>query len=174
VCVKFPGVCGQCTHNPCDCGFKRRLLESARDKSFSNKKLEQQRRLYAKKSFSAFTVHEWSSMFYEIFGEGIYQLSLQDITFHFMEEVGEVSSLLLQLLNSEAGPVPRDSTVKKTEAKLMAEIADVFSWMNSVSIKLGLLSTGFTETTFRKRVETAQRYLVNSIVAEYEEKASNG
>lgn len=170
VCIKFPGVCGQCCGTPCTCGLKRRLLDIAPpDKPFSSEELETHRRLNAT-GISKYNIGEWSAMFNAIFSEGIYQLSLQDIVFHLMEEVGEVSSHLLELIGlnqTEKGLNKERNEIELIKVNLMAEIADVFSWMNSVSIKLGLMSTAFKKTDYKERVAIAENYLLSSLIRKY-------
>jgi len=183
VAQKFPGVCGRCLSRTCRCGLDRMAVEEAKDKCLPSK-LQEYQHLFAACA-AAHTLEDWSMEFYIIFGQTVYQASLENITLHLMEEVGEVARKvreLTELCELPSDPQEGDKALRLRDRKrseLMGEIADVFSWMNSLSIKLGFITTGLTATRSMpssrdRRADDARGYLVNAIINVYQDPQNPG
>jgi NTP pyrophosphatase (non-canonical NTP hydrolase) len=87
---------------------------------------------------------ELQRMFAQIFKANIEHLSLSDIAFHLLEEVGEVSDALLRLYTYRVGTVDQPggvedipvAEIERSVGNLEDELADVASWMFTLVIKL--------------------------------------
>lgn len=143
---KYPNKCGHCASNPCDCAKQRMALERTEDKEVQEKKLNRARELF-NKTYPNWTIQNWVNMFAEIYSNLIYSMSIESITFHLMEEIGEVARALRGLIEYEGSlgiqldlEYKNDLEAKKASFKF--ELADVFSWLISVYIKLRLIEMG--------------------------------
>jgi NTP pyrophosphatase (non-canonical NTP hydrolase) len=82
-------------------------------------------------------------MFGRIYENTVEVLSIEDITFHLFEEVGEVATALTNLLKMERAKPKNDEelncALKERRNKVRAfaeELADVFSWSNTLVSKI--------------------------------------
>jgi NTP pyrophosphatase (non-canonical NTP hydrolase) len=148
---KYPRACPVCfwrrTNNgskspedfekPCDCLIynieDRDKAESEEEKA--KKKAEKQKRVGGLRAFAKqqsslnkkpATIDDWQKMFGELFEANLRHVSLVDIGFHLLEEVGEVSDAIVRMYSyTEAfNGQPRWNQIWLEE-----EIADVFSWL---------------------------------------------
>jgi NTP pyrophosphatase (non-canonical NTP hydrolase) len=176
--LKFPGVCGRCANKPCICGLDRILIEADSDKRPTSN-LSIHRETF---DCSNFSLLNWTLMFSTIFGNSIYSSSLEGICFHLMEEVGEVAKVIRDLIELEELP---DEEIKKQEIlqqranlqlKLMEEIADTFSWLCAISIKMGFLIYGIKRESnaidsineLASKLNFVKRYFLKCLIQEYE------
>lgn len=101
------------------------------------------------------------NMFNDIFKSSIYVLSLQEIGFHFMEEVGEVSRALSDMTSSTVIAKCKGDKTKFVENEfgkeraplvnsLRDELADVFSWATNIVAKMRLTLKPF-DSYFEER-----------------------
>lgn len=143
---KYPRVCPVCFWRrirngseeigmPCDCliyeveGRDEVVGEEERRK----KEQEKQERVKALRGHAESnlqgkpgTIDEWQIMFEELYQANLRHLSLVDIAFHLLEEVGEVSNAMTRMYSytSSFNGQPRWNQIWLEE-----EIADVFSWL---------------------------------------------
>jgi NTP pyrophosphatase (non-canonical NTP hydrolase) len=143
---KYPNKCGHCASNPCDCSKLRMALEKANDKQIQERRLDRARALF-KKTYPGWTVQDWVDMFAEIYSNSIYSMPIESIAFHLMEEIGEVARAIRGLieyegsLDAQLDPEYRiDLETKRASFKF--ELADVFSWLIAVYLKLRLIEMG--------------------------------
>jgi NTP pyrophosphatase (non-canonical NTP hydrolase) len=108
-------------------------------------------------------------MFRIIFAGPVYQLSLQEIFFHFIEEIGEVSEALADATTSECLSARRLNSEKlagERKQKLHAiaeELADVFSWSVGIMAKVQALYVSF-EKYVESRHEADQLQSIRSVL----------
>jgi NTP pyrophosphatase (non-canonical NTP hydrolase) len=143
---KYPNKCGHCASNPCDCSRQRMALEKIQDKQVQEDKLNRARALF-KRAYPYWTLQNWVDMFAEIYSNSIYSTPIDAIAFHLMEEIGEVARALRGITEYEGALDIRldlqqinDLESKKNSFKF--ELADVFSWLVAVYLKLRLIEMG--------------------------------
>ena len=150
VWAKYPRVCPVCFWRrmknnvellgPCDC-----LIHNVEDRDVTEteearkrKKKEKKERVKALREYSKkqviynnkpATIDEWQSMFGELYKANLQHLSLVDIAFHLLEEVGEVSDAMVRMY-SYIGHFDNDP--RMNQIGLEEEIADVYSWLNTL------------------------------------------
>jgi NTP pyrophosphatase (non-canonical NTP hydrolase) len=82
---------------------------------------------------------ELEAMFEGLFGQSYQVFSVQSVAFHLLEEVGEICQALVECYTfNEARPDERfsDELYKHRKMKLEEEIADVFSWIHALLLKI--------------------------------------
>jgi hypothetical protein len=94
VSLKYPGVCGHCRHRPCDCDPVR--MDKGVDKATAYSALFGIRET-ALKSFEGYSIDNCKKVFYDIYGGLTHIQTLENIGFHFLEEVGEAAVCVRQL-----------------------------------------------------------------------------
>jgi len=106
ISFKYPNVCGLCHRNPCICVPID--VEKESDKSGQyNRLLELWERV--NDSVDKYTIDQYKGIFRDIFGGRIFVQSLENIGFHFLEEIGEAAvcvrelSQLSNMVNAETG-----------------------------------------------------------------------
>jgi len=140
------------TNMECSCLARKKEVE----KRSSDEKLYARERLYAfARAFPRWKPKSMSSfegMLTSIFSGSIYVLTPQEIAFHLMEEVGEVSRALANLEVSQALIRKGKAKVSTFEQEryhgvlgLCEELADVFSWTIGLILKVRLLLSSFDE-----------------------------
>lgn len=92
VAFKYPLQCGHCFETPCHCSPKE--MDAKKDKSAIYEKLLKLRR---KVKYETFGISEWQDTFNTIYGNNIHMLTLDNIGFHFLEEVGEAAMAVRML-----------------------------------------------------------------------------
>jgi NTP pyrophosphatase (non-canonical NTP hydrolase) len=82
-------------------------------------------------------VDDLERMYDAIYGNAYRVFSVQTVAFHLLEEVGEMSKALKDCFTYDAVREPYTEELKKRRiAELEEEIADVFSWMNGLLLKI--------------------------------------
>jgi len=94
VSLKYPGICGHCQHRPCDCDPVR--METKKDKSARYENLLDLRNTDWK-SFKGYSIENYRKMFYNIYYGKLHIQTLENIGFHFLEEIGEAAVCVRQL-----------------------------------------------------------------------------
>ncbi len=98
ISFKYPVVCGHCHISPCRCEPK--IMDGGKDKAAGyrrllNAKLTCENDEHIK--FERYTIQNWQSVFDKIYGQTTYMLSVENIGFHFLEEVGEEAKAIREL-----------------------------------------------------------------------------
>ena len=94
VSLKYPGVCGHCRQIKCQCDpveMEKKINKSAE----YQKLLELRRSILA--SFEDYSIDDFTKKFYEIYGGRIHIQTLENIGFHFLEEIGEAAVSIRKL-----------------------------------------------------------------------------
>lgn len=92
--IKYPHVCGHCQENPCKCDPLS--MERKKDKSALYEALLR-RRERAVDSFENFSIKDAMEEFDDIYSGRIHIQTLDNIGFHFLEEIGEAAVRVRQL-----------------------------------------------------------------------------
>jgi len=182
---KYPGVCpvefGLAARNPATIAWKDRPGKVCR--CLGRKREVEDRtpeeKIRAKRALRSFAqmnrrhrsnnVKGIEDMFRRIFEGVVYQLSVQEVCFHFIEEIGEVSEALANATVSECLNVRNSNKrtlVGERKEKLSGiaeELADVFSWSLAVVIKVQTLLMSF-EKYVESRHESRQLQKIRSVL----------
>jgi NTP pyrophosphatase (non-canonical NTP hydrolase) len=135
------------------------------------KEAKRQRREYAdslwenrKSDYHSLNLKELEERFERIFRRSIFALDLEHVTFHFLEEVGEVAEALTRLYTYKVKKdTPPETLSKEWRSRLPDledELADSFSWLFAVSSKfrdIFKMFDGFSRNTkFAERMYIAE------------------
>lgn len=88
VSLKYPNVCGHCQANPCACDPVK--VEGEKDKSAMYTDLLGLRERDLD-SFEGYSIEDYQKMFRKIYGARGHIQTLENIGFHFLEEIGEAA-----------------------------------------------------------------------------------
>ena len=110
--------------DPCDC-----LLYPVETRDKQEEKLQLEKlREYSGTRKKRETVDDWQKMFKDIYEANLRHIDLEDIAFHLLEEVGEVSNAVVRSY-TYAGEELKGGEPYWRRRLLESEIADVASWM---------------------------------------------
>ena len=94
VSLKYPGGCAHCGSAPCTCDPEK--IDRREDKSAAYKVLLDRRELVLG-SFENYSIANCTKMFDKIYGGRIHIQTLENIGFHFLEEIGEAAVSIRKL-----------------------------------------------------------------------------
>lgn len=160
---------GRAAGMPCRCLSRKRAVEgrTAAFKEFSKRELLKVAREQAAQRPSSLAALEASLE--RIFRPSIEVLSVEEIAFHLLEEVGEVSEALAELHLQPSSPEAFEEERKRRLRSLGEELADVLSWLITLRAK--------THDILDRASEFARMTVVDSyfkeVVAEVLRPASN-
>lgn len=146
---KYPGVCPICfwrrvnngikssaeIEKPCDCLIhdvenrdKADTEEEKKKKEKNNQERVKALRKYARSRLEnkPATIDGWQEMWRKLYEANLRQISLVDIGFHLLEELGEVSDAMLRMYSYTE---TFDGQPRWNQIWLEEEVADVFSWL---------------------------------------------
>jgi len=132
--IKFQQKCARCDSKPCQClsSMKRLMKREKAQKEEAYNETEKNAREQIDSRPKK--LDDIVAMFNEIFYSNIMITDIKEIAFHLLEEVGEVSEQIRELkANIE------ESNIKFHKTELRRELADVFSWVMALLIKVNLL-----------------------------------
>jgi len=129
----------------CTCLISKKSKEnrSEKTKALAEKKTKELANLFIAKKPK--TLNDFDVMFREIYDPNIYALSPDEIAFHLLEEVGEVSEALAnatihkEIEKSDFRSTEFLNEVNKKSEHIEKELADVFSWTISLAEKSKLI-----------------------------------
>ncbi len=162
---KYPGACNICGASRCFCSSMRDVMELRhKEKKAEYDGFMEERGRRIKKAFlemfpekgahKIMAMPELFDMFQRIYGGTLWGVPLADVSFHFLEEVGEVSKEIA-LLEAICGRHTRESWREKVSKEdppiwkdsysevcigITRELADVFSWTTALCFKVEQLS----------------------------------
>ena len=139
---KYPNKCPLCETNPCQCLIKKREIDQ--------RSTQEKTRIYARIGKRAQrsiedrikNLDRIVEMFEEIFGPSYFIMPIEEITFHFTEEVGEVAEQIRELYALEKPSTKvknRERERERIANEFLKELADVFSWMCGILIKINYM-----------------------------------
>jgi NTP pyrophosphatase (non-canonical NTP hydrolase) len=129
---KYPGCCPVCTEARCSCISRKQYIDSLpADKRQAIRKANEHVLATKRKSKPPTTLIEWKEMFGYIYSEANASAGISEICFHLLEEIGEVAQEIFVIDSLEDVKAARDRV-----RDLEGEIADVFSWMFALVVKV--------------------------------------
>jgi NTP pyrophosphatase (non-canonical NTP hydrolase) len=137
---KYPGLCPVCfwrrfqktlriedvQPGPCDCLIHEVEKRSKAREKMQLDKLRDYARIHSEDKRQS--VDEWQKMFRDIFEANLRHIGLEDIAFHLLEEVGEVSDAIVRSY-TYVGKKLKVGGPSRRRSSLESEIADVASWL---------------------------------------------
>ena len=93
VYLKYPGRCGYCRELPCKCNPYE--MDEKQDKTARYEKLYEK---WEAVTPITYDMGQWMGSFRDLYGGRIHQMSLESIGFHFLEEAGEKTTAVRQLV----------------------------------------------------------------------------
>lgn len=137
---KYPGICPYCGHNQnCHCVVNRMEIakESKRDKRERLRERRQGVRSAAEEQgLLPQSLPEIAHVLEQIYGQSHYEVDVEKITFHFLEEVGEVAWCITSL---REGTKSNDDSASLA-MQLAEEFADTIAWSFAIFAKLAYLA----------------------------------
>ena len=132
---KYPNACCLCGHARCICSVRRAELEELTPEQ----KAEVDERVFADLASARARVESrpatldgFSDMFGHIYKGAHYNLPIEAIVLHFMEEVGEVSTCIRKIRERQPG----QEDEQDLGLELEREVEDIISWISSSLSKL--------------------------------------
>jgi len=140
---KYPNRCPLCEVDPCQCLIKKREIDQ--------RSPEEKNRIYGRVRKRAQrsikdrirNLDRIVNMFEDIFGPNYFIMPIEEITFHFTEEVGEVAEQMRESYALEMVSSTKIKDKKREKKRIVEEfkreLADVFSWMCGILIKINYM-----------------------------------
>lgn len=158
---KYPARCCLCGQERCICSVRRLELEELPEKKKKKKleEIEEDLKIARDRTENIpSTLDDFTTMFSNIYKGAHYAMPIEAIAFHFMEEVGEVSTCIRRLREKGKGQSLSEVGVNRLKNNLENEIADVISWTMSLLSKLDyMLGAGVTYLRRFKTSEDAEK-----------------
>ena len=139
VSLKYPGVCGYCKQKPCQCDPVK--INQREDKSAEYMDLLD-RRDRILKSFESYSIADCTKIFDEIYGGRIHIQTLENIGFHFLEEIGE-AAVNIRRLNQLKGVTDSSTGIGLTFLKRLSTVEGIvqnYAKHNKPSEEIDLVS----------------------------------
>lgn len=127
---------------PCSCFGRPADVESRNQKLSTEEKMliREELRKYAKRhkpsDATMLNLNRFQTMFAKIFEANIYLTSIENIGFHLLEEVGEIAEALCGIYTYKSSKEVNSLTRLRKLSELENEIADAFSWLFALAVKL--------------------------------------
>lgn len=139
---KYPSRCPLCDTSPCQCLIKKREIDQRSPEEKNRVYARVRRRAQRTIKDRTRNLDRLVNMFEDIFGPSYFIVPIEEITFHFTEEVGEVAeqireSYALEMTSIEVKEKNREK--KRIINEFLRELADVFSWMCGILIKINYM-----------------------------------
>jgi NTP pyrophosphatase (non-canonical NTP hydrolase) len=135
--AKYPGICPYCGKAEiCHCPVLRKTI-AKETKAERRNRLREIRETAITQGTLPKSLPDIAYMFDRIYGEAHYEVGLDIIVFHFLEEVGEVAWCLTSLFDGTKNTA--DSASLSTQ--LAEEIADTVAWGFAITNKIALLAS---------------------------------
>jgi hypothetical protein len=116
---------------------KRHDMEDAVNDMKNDLRLEFANEIKANMKDKILSLVDFENMFEGIFRNNYQLLSVQNIAFHLLEEVGEVSGALVNCYVYKTEELSKDiREINLRKSKLEEEVADVFSWLFALLLKI--------------------------------------
>ncbi len=188
VLEKYPELCPACGDNPCRCPSFRDEVESRHENGKDLKsgnllyfsgwsitgmvyRTDRSKRLKSEKA--AKSVEDLSLMFQKIYSGVHYDLPIEAICFHLLEEIGEVMEVLvnmesLQNIRAESGEEDLYCEVfRNLQETLRSELGDVFSWITAIIDKINAITKATSSCQKLENTDSSIRTLTQLILKEY-------
>jgi NTP pyrophosphatase (non-canonical NTP hydrolase) len=132
----YPQSCKTCTERACYCFTRREKLSAEeREKRLAKARQEEVR---------PFALDDWMGMLGHIYDMPNSTKSLEEVGFHYLEEIGEVARATRRL-DEYPPPTGRriDAELRARQRNLVEEIADSISWTSAVLRRMANIAANF-------------------------------
>jgi NTP pyrophosphatase (non-canonical NTP hydrolase) len=166
---KYPYCCSLCGNGRCICAVVRGELEELSPKEKKDRKARVSDALAVARQSTdprPKTLDDFVNMFSHIYKGAHYNLPIEAIFLHFMEEVGEVSSCIREIREKDGKKRNED-----LRADLEEEIADIISWTASALSKLDYIlgASRLLEASQQKVIQTSNLALSAIVWQEFQD-----
>lgn len=166
---KYPNICPVCffrhyktvttkdelVGRKCDCLLYSREVETRNEllsvTDEDKQKMEKQKKVEALNTYASLPKHrrvrkvgDLQNMFEQIYRANIDILTLESLSFHLLEEVGEVSDALIRVYTYKEKSNYSEDYPQRI-ANLESELADVVSWIFAICLKVKYLCYAYDE-----------------------------
>lgn len=146
VWLKYPAECPLCEKNHCQCPIYKTYINklTPEKKEALYDKIEKKGAEEIEYKNNVRELDRLVSVFSNIYGNSYVLMSIEEIGFHFLEEVGEVTEMINKLSILDKIDSANMTKTQKEDREmylrqLKRELADVFSWSTALIIKLNIL-----------------------------------
>jgi NTP pyrophosphatase (non-canonical NTP hydrolase) len=175
---KYPSLCPVCfwrrfqktgkiedVHaDPCDCLIHEVETRSKAKEKKQLDKLEEYASTHSANKPQS--VDEWQKMFNDMYEANLKHIDLEDIAFHLLEEVGEVSDAIVRSYTYAGGELKGRAPYWRRRL-LESEIADVASWMFTLVNHLELvpeIAREFQKFVFGSQIFRKEKITLSRII----------
>jgi NTP pyrophosphatase (non-canonical NTP hydrolase) len=143
--LKYHRKCPLCKQNPCFCPvWKTQLNKLAKEeKDMKYDIIEREGRRQIERQENIGSIDWMVEMFDELYRNSYTISNVEEVCFHFNEEIGEVAEIVRKLDRLEHDSSPRLDDerieIENLQKQLKWEIADVFSWTAALIIKFNIM-----------------------------------
>jgi len=133
---KYPNVCSTCGQERCVCSVRRSEIEEMTRRERDKRKAKMAAMLAAARSAKGRprTLDGMTHMMGKIYNGAHFNLPIEAIALHFIEEVGEVASCIRKIRENQNTKDVK--VIHDLRHNLEEEIADIISWTASAVLKL--------------------------------------
>ena len=124
-----------CLGRPADAETRNQKL-TEEEKKFIRDELRGYARRHKPSDVAKFNLARFQEMFVKVFGANIFLSSIKNIGFHLLEEVGEIAEALCGIYTYKSKEDVDNLMRLNKVLELENEIADAFSWLFALAIKL--------------------------------------
>jgi len=170
--TKYPNKCPLCVSNPCQCLIKKREIDQRSTKE--KERIYGRVRKMAQRSIEdrIRNLDRLVNMFEDIYGPNYFIMPIEEITFHFTEEVGEVAEQIREVYAlgiTSAGINDKKREKKRITTEFLEELADVFSWMCGILIKINYMIGNVNQILieFKRSQDTYREIRFSEILEKY-------
>ena len=117
VFLKYPHKCGHCIKAPCQCNVKD--IDEKKNKAAKYGELY---RRCKKENLTKYDIGKWLDIFQDIYQPQISLQQLDDIGFHFLEEVGEAATTVCQLAQMRGVP---NSNIRGLDEEFFSKLGTI-------------------------------------------------
>ncbi len=119
VYLKYPHRCGRCHGIPCTCDAKKQ--DEIKDKATRFREAYQELK---SENLEKYTIDRWLLDFEKIYGVQNYLQRMDDIGFHFLEEVGEEATAVCKLVQLK-GVIDGETPIEGVNAEFLKYLGDL-------------------------------------------------
>lgn len=178
VALMYPQRCGHCKHCPCTCSLHAVELEAKSDKKVRVETLKVAREEFRRETnYKTWRVDLWVDMIARIYENPVKLLPVEVIGFHLAEEVGEVAKAIrgAQHMEGKEATLREKYTgdrlqeelqrytreVEEQRYELQLEIAQSFSWLCSLFLRIRNILEGLKDPKEVRTVHGEKEYVVD-------------
>jgi NTP pyrophosphatase (non-canonical NTP hydrolase) len=144
--LKYHRKCPLCMQNPCFCPIWKTQFSklAGEEKELKYDIIDYEGKLQIERNENLKNIDRMVDMFEELYRNSYVLSNIEEICFHFNEEIGEVAEIVRKLDRAEHDEFlelsdEEKSDIANLQKQLKWEIADVFSWTAAIIIKFNIM-----------------------------------